>query len=110
MKAKVIFRSVLPACAVTLLAACGGTTNTAATVPASAGEFDPATGGWKPLSRTVKPPPPQEGAVIARESTPGMMGKVGTTLKKPLKWVGLAKDEPPVVAEPAAAPAKKPAP
>lgn len=87
-----------------LLAACGGTKNTAATVPATHGEFDPSTGGWKPLTRVVTPPPHEEGAVIVAQKGPGMIDKMGKTLKKPLQWVGLAKDEPPP-APPGASPA-----
>jgi len=85
-----------------LLAACGGTKNTAAIVPASHGEFDPSTGTWKPLTKVVTPPPPEQGAVIVAQKGPGVMDKVGKSLKKPLQWVGLAKDEPrPAPAAPA---------
>lgn len=81
-------------CAV-LLAACGGTKkNTAAAAPASREEFDTSTGSWRPLSQVVTPPPHEEGAVIVAKKGPGMMSKVGKSLKKPLQWVGLAKDEP----------------
>ena len=91
---KAIVSLALTVCAA-LLAACGGTKNTAATVPASHGEFDPSTGTWRPLTQIVTPPPPEEGAVIVAQKGPGMMNKVGKSLKKPLQWVGLAKDEPP---------------
>lgn len=97
---KAILSLALPVCAA-LLAACGGTGNTAATAPASHGEFDPSTGSWKPLAKVVTPPPHQQGAVIVDES-PGMMDKVGNTLKKPLQWVGLAKDGPQTAAGTAA--------
>ena len=80
---------------VAVLAACGSSNRMAAAVPASHGEFDPTTGSWKPLERVVPAPPPQEGAVIAERKGPGVMGKVGKTLKKPLKWVGLGKGETP---------------
>lgn len=109
---KVIVSLALPVCAA-LLAACGGTKNTAATVPASHGEFDPSTGSWRPLTKVVTPPPHEQGAVIVAQKGPGMMDKVGTTLKKPLKWVGLAKDEPqpaPTVSAPATAVKKTAAP
>lgn len=81
--------------AAVLLTACGGTKNTVVTTPASHGEFDPSTGSWKPLTKAVTPPPPQGGAVITEKKGPGMMEKVSSTLKKPLKWVGLGKDEAP---------------
>lgn len=101
----------LSVCAVALIAACGGTKNTAAVAPASSGEFDSSTGAWKPLTKVVAPPPPQQGAVIVEQKKPGMMKKVGDTLKKPLQWVGLGKEEPqPVSAATApAAATKKPA-
>lgn len=91
---KSLFNSVMVVCATVLLAACGGTKNTVATTPTSQGEFDSSTGSWKPLTKVVTPPPPQGGAVITPQKGPGMMDKVGSTLKKPLKWVGLGKDEP----------------
>lgn len=96
-------------CAAALLAACGGTKETVVTTPASRGEFDPATGSWRPLTKVVTPPPPVEGAVIIPpKKGPGMMDKVSSTLKKPLKWVGLGKDDPqPVPVTPDAK--KKPA-
>ena len=100
---KAIVFLALPVCAA-LLAACGGTKNTAASMPASHGEFDPSTGSWKPLTKVVTPPPHEQGAVIVAQKGPGMVDKVGKTLKKPLKWVGLAKDEPqpvPTAASPA---------
>ena len=92
------------------MSACGGTKDTAVVVPASHGEFDTSTGTWKPLSKVVTPPPHEEGAVITAQKKPGVMDKVGSTLKKPLKWVGLGKDEPQPAATTPAAPAKKTAP
>ena len=101
---KAIALLALPICAA-LIAACKSPENMAAAAPASQGEFEPATGSWKPLTRVVPAPPPQQGAVIAEEK--GTFDKVGETvsktLKKPLEWVGLAKDE-----TPSAAPSKKP--
>ncbi|HEY2573373.1 MAG TPA: hypothetical protein VGH65_04860 [Verrucomicrobiaceae bacterium] len=91
---KAITLLALPFCAA-VLAACGSSENTAALVPASHGEFDQATGSWKPLTKVVAAPPHQEGAVIVDQKGPGMMDKVGKTLKKPLEWVGLAKDDTP---------------
>ena len=91
---KAFFSFALTVCAAALLAACGGTKNTVATAPASHGEFDSSTGTWKPLSKVVTPPAHEQGAVIVDQKKPGMMDKVGSTLKKPLQWVGLAKDEP----------------
>jgi hypothetical protein len=105
---KAILILALPVCAA-LLAACGSTKETVATTPTTHGEFDPSTGTWKPLSKVVIPPPHEEGAVIVAQKGPGMMDKVNSTLKKPLQWVGLAKDEPqpaPATGAPAA-PAKK---
>jgi hypothetical protein len=107
---KVIAALVLPACAAALLAACGGTKNTAAEVPATSGEFDSSTGSWKPLSKIVAPPPHQQGAVIVEQKKPGVMDKVGKTLKKPLEWVGLAKDEPAASSTTPTEPVKKTAP
>lgn len=83
---------------VALLAACGGTKNQGAAVAPSAGEFDPATGEWKPLTRVVAAPPPQGGAVIADEKKSGTMKKIGDTMKKPLAWVGLGKKDAPSAA------------
>lgn len=103
---KAIFSLILPVCAAAVLAACGGTKKEVVTVPASHGEFDPSTGSWKPLTKVVAPPPPQQGAVIVEQKKPGMMDKVSSTLKKPLGWVGLAKDEPQPVVAPSA-PVKK---
>jgi hypothetical protein len=103
---KAIFSLILPVCAAAVLAACGGTKKEVVTIPASHGEFDPSTGSWKPLTKVVTPPPPQQGAVIVEQKKPGMMDKVGSTLKKPLGWVGLGKDEPPPAATPSA-PVKK---
>lgn len=80
------------------LASCGGTKG-GMSQPGMM-EYDEASGSWKPTSRVVAAPPPAGGAVITEQKKPGMMKKVGDTLKKPLKWVGLAKDEP----EPAPAP------
>lgn len=91
---KSIFTFATTVCAAVLLAACGGTKETVVTVPASSGEFDPSTGSWKPLTKVVTPPPPEQGAVIIPQKGPGMMDKVSSTMKKPLKWVGLGKDEP----------------
>jgi hypothetical protein len=91
---KAIPPSAFAVCGAALLSACGGTKDTAATVPATHGEFDSASGSWKPLSKVVTPPPHEQGAVITEHKGPGMMDKVGSTLKKPLQWVGLAKDEP----------------
>ncbi len=91
---KSISNYAMTVCAAITLAACGGTKETVATAPASHGEFDPSTGSWKPLTKVVTPPPHEEGAVIIPQKGPGMMDKVGNTLKKPLKWVGLGKDEP----------------
>ena len=91
---KAIVSLALPVCAV-LLAACGGTKDTAAAVPASRGEFDPSTGSWRPLTKVVAPPPHERGATIVAQEKPGVMQKVGSTLKKPLEWVGLAKEDPP---------------
>lgn len=90
---KAIAILALPIC-VALLAACGSPENTAALTPASHGEFDSTTGSWRPLKKVVAAPPHEQGAVIiAEQKGPGMMDKVGKTLKKPLEWVGLAKDE-----------------
>ena len=102
---KAFFSLALLVCAAALLAACGGMGNPVATTPASHGEFDSSTGSWRALSKVVMPPAHEEGAVITAQKGPGMMDKVGNTLKKPLQWVGLAKDEPqpaPAAAAPAA--------
>ena len=102
---KLRLRSVLPLCAAALLASCGGlkkSKTTAEPMPATHGEFDPTTGTWKPVSKIVAAPPPQGGAVITPTKKPGMMDSMQKSLKKPLKWVGLSKDEP--------APANTPAP
>lgn len=88
------FSSTMLALAVGLLVSCGGTKTNNAPLPANAGEFDASTGTWKPLAKKATPPPHEQGAVITEQKKPGMMSKVGRTLKKPLEWVGLAKDEP----------------
>ena len=109
---KTIASIALSVCTAALIAACGGTKNTAAASSPTPQEFDPATAAWQPLTKVVTPPPPQGGAVIVEQKKPGMMKKVGDTLKKPLQWVGLGKDEPqPVSAAtaPAAATKKPPA-
>lgn len=100
---------VLCAAAAGVLVSCGGTKKNVATATPTHQEFDPSTGAWKPLSKKVAPPPHERGAVIVEEKKPGVIDKVGKTLKKPLEWVGLGKDEtPPAAATPAAsAPAKK---
>lgn len=90
---KIFFTFASTVCAAVLLASCGGTKDTVVTTPATQGEFDPSTGSWKPLTKVVTPPPPEQGAVIIPQKGPGMMDKVGSTLKKPLKWVGLGKEE-----------------
>ncbi len=87
-------------CALALLTACGGTKNPVATTPPPHMEFDSQTGGWKPLTKTIAAPPSQGGAVIVEQKKPGMMQKIGDTMKKPLKWVGLGKDEPKTEAKP----------
>lgn len=63
-------------------------------------EFNAQTGAWKPMTKVVTPPPSQGGAVIVEQKKPGMMQKFGNTMKKPLKWVGLGKDEPKPEAKP----------
>ena len=66
--------------------------------PLVAQEYDPANGEWKPLTKVEKAPAHEEGAVIAKQekkkSGDGFMKKVGDTVKKPLKWIGLGgKDD-----------------
>ena len=87
-------------CAVALITACSGTKNPVATTPSTQLEFDPQSGGWKPLSKKAIAPPSQPGAVIVEQKKPGMMHKIGSTMKNPLKWVGLGKDEPKPEAKP----------
>ena len=109
---KTIFSIALAGFAAAAFTACGGTKNTTVSTPAS-GEFDPNTGAWKPLTKVVAPAPHERGAVITEQKKPGMLDKVGTTLKKPLKWIGLGKEEPAAQADtatPAAPATAKPAP
>lgn len=81
-------------CAVALLTSCGGTKNPVATSTPTAQEYDTQSGGWKPLNKVVAAPPSRPGAIIVEQKKPGMMQKIGATMKKPLKWVHLSKDEP----------------
>ncbi len=87
--------------ALALLNACSSTKNpVTATPPSTHMEFDSQTGAWKPMTKAVAAPPSQGGAVIVEQKKPGMMKKFGDTMKKPLKWVGLGKDEPKPEAKP----------
>ncbi len=97
---KKIFPATCLLCAVTLITACGGTKNQVATTPATEMEFSAQTGAWKPLTKVVTPPHSKPGAIIVEQKKPGMMQKIGNTMKKPLKWVGLGKDEPQPEAKP----------
>ena len=101
---KKIFAASLGLLSLALITSCGGTG--AKPAPGTVQEFDYASGSWKPLQKSISAPPPQGGAVIVEEKKPGMLSKIGKTVKAPLKWVGLAKDEEqPAPATPA--PAKK---
>lgn len=108
---KIIFPSFWAFVSLCALASCGGT-KTSATPHTTMQEYDQATGSWKLTSKIVAAPPPQGGAIIVEQKKPGMMKKMGETLKKPLKWVGLGKDEPPPASalgsEQPAKPAAKP--
>lgn len=87
-------------CALAMLTSCGGTKTPNVTAAPTHQEFDPQTGAWRPLSKKVTAPPSKPGAVIVEQKKPGMMQKIGDTMKKPLKWVGLGKDEPKPEAKP----------
>ncbi len=76
-------------------------------------EFDQASGTWKPATKIVQAPPPQHNAPLpvvtgGTDAIPhhqSVWSKVGDTARKPLHWVGLAKDEdnpgpPPVQVKP----------
>ncbi len=80
-------------CGVALITACGGTKKPVATTPATHMEFNSQTGAWKPLTKAVAAPHSEPGAIIVEQKKPGMMQKIGDSMKKPLKWVGLGKDD-----------------
>jgi hypothetical protein len=103
---KTIFFCAAAIATTIFLAACGGTSG--GTPHTATQEYDPNSGSWRQPSKIITAPPSQGGAVIVERKKPGMLKKVGDTLKAPLKWVGLGKDEAPASAQPQAgtAPAK----
>lgn len=87
-------------CVVLLISSCGGMKNTAITSPGTHMEFDSRTGTWVNSTKVITPPPHQPSAVIVEQKKPGMMQKFGQTMKKPLQWMHLSKDEPKPEAKP----------
>jgi hypothetical protein len=100
---KTFFSTACLATALLTLASCGSTKQSAS-APTGVQEFDQATGTWKPATKIVAPPAHQESAPLPQvaSTTPQKHG----VFHKPLTWVGLAKDDPPLPPVPPA-PAKK---
>lgn len=101
---KTFFSTACLATALLTLASCGSTKQSAS-APTGVLEFDQATGSWKPATKIVAPPPHQASAPLPQVASSGTAEHHSSVWKKPLKWVGLAKEDPPLPPVPAA-PAK----
>ena len=80
--------------------------------PHSSEQFDPVSGVWVPATKVEVPPPAPQNAVLAAnekkgKSEGGIMKKVGSAVKAPLKWLPWHKSE---AEEAANAPKAQPAP
>ena len=102
---KTFFSTACLATALLPLISCGSTKQSAS-APTGVQEFDQATGTWKPATKIVQAPAHQQSAPLPPAAA-GTQPKKHGVFHKPLTWVGLAHDDPPLPPVPAAAPAKK---
>lgn len=109
---KTIFSTACLAPLLMILASCGSTKRSTS-APTGVQEFDQASGSWKPATKIVQAPPHAQNAPLpvvtgGTEAIPqhkSVWSKVGDTARKPLHWVGLAKEDtnpgpPPVQVKP----------